>query len=122
MQEQPNIRDALETVMLSARRPVILVPKTVWGPIGGKVAIGWDGGLAAAHAVTNAIPWLKRARSVEIVSVGHAADNTAEMDRLRDYLRLHGITAIEHSLQAGDLGAGAALTEAATRSQPLSCC
>jgi nucleotide-binding universal stress UspA family protein len=115
LKESPNVRDAMETVLLSARRPVLLTPQKPWGQIGAKIAIGWDGGLAAAHAVTAAIPWLKRARAVEILSVGPASTAAAEMDRLRDYLRIQGVMAVEHSLLPGDLGAGAALTEAAAR-------
>ena len=113
--EMPNLRDALETVLLSARRPVMLMPAQPWGHIGAKIAVAWDGGLAASHAVTSAMPWLKRARAVEILSVGPGATATAEMDRLRDYLRVQGVSAVEHSLTPGDLGAGAAIVDAAQR-------
>lgn len=115
MPEAVNLRDGLETVLLSARRPVLLVPAQPWGHLGSKVAVAWDGGLAAAHAVTAAMPWLKRARAVEIISVGAAAATTIEMDRLRDYLRVQGVTAVEHSMAPNDLGAGAAILEAAQR-------
>jgi nucleotide-binding universal stress UspA family protein len=115
MPEAPNLRDALETVLLSARRPVMLMPAQAWGHIGAKIAVAWDGGLAASHAVTSAMPWLKRARAVEILSVGPGATATAEMDRLRDYLRVQGVSAVEHSLMPGDLCAGAAIMDAAQR-------
>jgi nucleotide-binding universal stress UspA family protein len=111
----PNMRDALETVLLSARRPLMLAPPQPWGHIGAKIAVAWDGGLAAAHAVTAAMPWLKRARTVEILSVGAGAATASEMDRLRDYLRVQGVGAVEHSLSPGDLGTGAALVDAAQR-------
>ncbi len=111
----PALRDALETVLLSARRPVMLLPDKPPGQIGAKIAIGWDGGLAAAHAVSSALPWLMRARAVEILTIGLGPSGVAEMDRLRDYLRLHGIQAVEHAIQTSDLGPGAALTEAAQR-------
>jgi nucleotide-binding universal stress UspA family protein len=113
--EMPNMRDALETVLLSARRPVLLAPAQRWGHVGAKIAVAWDGGLAASHAVTCAMPFLKRARGVEILSVGSASVTTAEMDRLRDYLRVQGVSAIEHSLAPGDLGTGAAIVDAAQR-------
>lgn len=113
--EAPNLRDALETVLLSARRPVLLTPAQPWGHIGAKIAVAWDGGLAASHAVTSAMPWLKRARAVEILSVGPGASISSEMDRLRDYLRVQGVSAVEHSLSPGDLGAGAAILDTAQR-------
>jgi nucleotide-binding universal stress UspA family protein len=115
MPEAPNLRDAMETVLLSARRPVMLMPARPFGHIGSKIAVAWDGGLAASHAVTSAMPWLKRARGVEILSVGAGASTTAEMDRLRDYLRVQGVGAVEHSLAPGDLSAGAAIMDAAQR-------
>jgi nucleotide-binding universal stress UspA family protein len=114
--ETPNLRDGLETVLLSARRPVMLVPPQPWSHLGTKIAVAWDGGLAASHAVTAAMPWLKRARAVEILSVGPGSATVSEMDRLRDYLRVQGVGAVEHSLSPSDLGAGAALVEAAHRS------
>lgn len=113
--ESPNVRDALETVLLSARRPVMLIPGQPWAQIGAKVAVAWDGGLAAAHALTAAMPWLKRARAVEILSVGPGASVNHEMDRLRNYLRVQGVGAVEHSLSPSDLGAGAAIVDAAQR-------
>jgi nucleotide-binding universal stress UspA family protein len=113
--EAPNLRDGLETVLLSARRPVMLVPQQPWGQVGSKIAVAWDGGLAASHAVTAAMPWLKRARAVEILSVGSGSATASEMDRLRDYLRVQGVGAVEHSLSPGDLGAGAAIVDAAQR-------
>jgi nucleotide-binding universal stress UspA family protein len=113
--DAPNLRDALETVLLSARRPVMLIPGQSWSQVGAKIAVAWDGGLAASHAVTSAMPWLKRARAVEILSVGPGAAATAEMDRLRDYLRVQGVEAVEHSLAPGGTGPGATLMHAAQR-------
>jgi nucleotide-binding universal stress UspA family protein len=113
--ETPNLRDALETVLLSARRPVLLTPEAPWRNAGSKIAIAWDGGLAASHAVTAAMPWLKRANAVEILSAGAGAATQTQMDRLRDYLRVQNVNAVEHSLSAGDPGTGAALLDAAQR-------
>lgn len=113
--DQPALREALETVLLSARRPILLLPDRHWTPLGAKAAIGWDGGLAAAHAVTAAMPWLTRARAVEILQVSSGQIDTALMDRLRDYLRLNGVEAVEHGVQPGAVSTGAALIDAVQR-------
>ena len=69
--------------------------------VGTKVAIGWDGGAAAAHAIAAAIPLLARAEAIEILNVTSGPIDTVQMARLRDYLRLHGLAAVEHGIKGG---------------------
>ena len=83
--------------------------------VGAKVAIGWDGGAAAAHAVAAAIPMLARARGIEIINVTSGPIDTVQMDRLRDYLRLHGLAAVEHGINPGGQSTASALVDAAQR-------
>jgi nucleotide-binding universal stress UspA family protein len=113
--DEPRLREGLETVLLTLRRPIMVLPERKWSAIGAKIAIGWDGGLAAAHAVSAAMPWLKRARAVEIINVHGFVANAPEMDRLRDYLKLQGLGAVEHGIQGSDQNAAEALTDAAIR-------
>jgi nucleotide-binding universal stress UspA family protein len=61
------------------------------------------------------MPWLKRASAVEILSAGAGAATQTQMDRLRDYLRVQNVNAVEHALSSGDPGTGAALLDAAQR-------
>lgn len=108
-------RSAVESALLHGRKPVLLVPHAKTKIIGAKVAIGWDGGAAAAHAISSAIPLLKMAEGVEILNVNTGPIDTVQLDRLRDYLRLHGLSAIEHGINPGSHGAGNALVDAAQR-------
>jgi len=61
-----------------------------------RVAIGWDGSTCAAHALFAAMPYLRRAQSVEVVTVdrGQATD----LQDVKDYLKLHGVSCTTRSL------------------------
>lgn len=109
------LREMIETTLLNGRSPILLVP-TERRPIHGtKVMLGWDGGATAARAVAASIPMLKSASSIEILNVSTGSIETSEMDRLRDYLRLHGLSATEHGVNPGGQSIGAALLDAAVR-------
>jgi nucleotide-binding universal stress UspA family protein len=108
-------RMTLESALLNGRHPLLLVPGESRKIVGCKVAIGWDGGAAAAYAVSAAIPLLKRAESIEILSVSSGPIETRQMDRLRDYLRLHGLAATEHGIKPGGQSTASTLLDAAFR-------
>ena len=110
-----NLRQIIETILLNGRSPVLLVPKEKGTIYGAKAVIGWDGGATAARAVAAAIPMLKAASSIEILSVSSGGIETTEMDRLRDYLRLHSLSATEHGINPGGQTYGAALLDGAVR-------
>ncbi|MCE9522275.1 MAG: universal stress protein [Alphaproteobacteria bacterium] len=109
------LRATLEAALLNGRKPLLLVPHKAATVIGAKAGIGWDGGAAAAHAVSAAIPLLARAEAIEILNVTTGPIDTMQMDRLRDYLRLHGLSAIEHGINPGAQNTAAALIDGASR-------
>ncbi|MBL8782035.1 MAG: universal stress protein [Alphaproteobacteria bacterium] len=109
------LRAAMESVLINGRKPLLLVPHRPAPIVGAKVAIGWDGGAAAAHAISAAIPLLARAEAIEILNVTSGPIDTVQLDRLRDYLRLHGLAAVEHGINPGGQSTAIALTEAAQR-------
>lgn len=111
------LRQAIETTLMHGRSPVLLVPLPATRVRGAKAVIAWDGGATAARAVAAAIPLLKAASSIEIVSISSDGIETAEMDRLRDYLRLHGLTATEHGVNPGGQPTGAVLLDVARRAE-----
>ncbi len=110
-----TLRGMLESALINGRKPMLLVPHKAVKIVGAKVAVGWDGGAAAAHAVSSAIPLLARAQAVEILNVTSGPIDTVQMDRLRDYLRLHGLAAVEHGINPGSQGTATALVDGATR-------
>ncbi len=113
--QEVGLRAALESALINGRKPVLVIPRTVAAIAGAKIAIGWDGGGTAAHAISAAIPFLKRAESVEILSVASGPIDTVQLDRLRDYLSLHGVQAVEHGINPGSQGTASALVDAAQR-------
>ena len=110
------LRGALESALLNGRKPILLAARAGAPIVGRKIAVGWDGGAAAAQAVTSAIPLMKQAESIEILNVTSGPIDTIGMDRLRDYLRLHGLNAVEHGINPGGQGTAAALVDGAQRS------
>jgi nucleotide-binding universal stress UspA family protein len=113
--QEMGLRAALESALVNGRKPVLLVPRSVAKIAGAKIAIGWDGGAAAAYAISAAIPLLKRADAIEILNVSTGPIDTVQMDRLRDYLSLHGLQAIEHGINPGSQGTAVTLIDAAQR-------
>src|SRR5690606_35313738 len=67
------IRDDMPTVLRSALyetgRPVLITPMLPPAEIGTNIAVAWDGGREAAHALGLARELLSRAQAVRIVSV-----------------------------------------------------
>jgi nucleotide-binding universal stress UspA family protein len=110
-----TLRAAMESALLNGRKPLLLVPHRAVKVVGAKAAVGWDGGAAAAHAIGGAIPLLARAEAVEILNVTSGPIDTVQMDRLRDYLRLHGLSAVEHGINPGSQGTASTLLDAAQR-------
>lgn len=59
--------DFPQYVVLNSGRPVLLVPYTGrFDTVGNRVLIGWDASMAAAHAVSTAIPLLRCAQKVHV--------------------------------------------------------
>ena len=108
-------REMLESALLNGRKPMLLVPHQPAKIVGAKVAIGWDGGATAAHAISAAVPLLSRAPGIEILNVTTGPIDIAKLDRLREYLRLHGLSAVEHGINPGSQGTATALIDAAQR-------
>lgn len=62
------LSDLPEHVVLNGGRPVLIVPYAgSFRSVGRRVLVAWDAGLEAVHAITGALPLLKRANQVEVV-------------------------------------------------------
>jgi len=59
----------IESVVLQCGRPVLVVPYAGWFPsVGRHVLVAWNGSRESARAVHDALPMLKRAESVDVVT------------------------------------------------------
>lgn len=107
--ERIAIQEGFEAALLSGSRPVLFSPHA--GTVGQRVAIAYDGSAAAAHAVAAAMPFLKKAQEVHAFEV--TAERSNALAELGDYLALHGLKLIQHSLEPGALGIGETLVSGA---------
>jgi nucleotide-binding universal stress UspA family protein len=105
------LKDIAEQSLLETRRPVLLAPAPsprLEIDLTNTAMIAWDESPECWHAVSAAMPFLKLARSVQVVSVDKDAGSrrASHADSLA-YLRCHGIGATArvvapHSRSVGD--------------------
>lgn len=107
------VSDLPEYVALHSVRPVLIVPHA--GPVsptGNRILVAWDGSMEATRAITNAIPLLKRAKSVTVALFNPSAqlDVHGELPGadIGLYLARHGIK-IEVLQQEAEANIGSAL-------------
>lgn len=98
----------VETALFESGRPLLLIPGSHRGPFGGHVAIAWNSSTETARAVANAMPLLKRAETVTVLTIeGWAVDGPGGED-LAERLRRHGIKA-DWAHRPSEQGAGASI-------------
>lgn len=87
-------------VVLHARAPVLAVPSRQNGfDVGRRAIVAWNGSFEAANALRAALPLLRAAPGIDLVTVGKAGDFPAQ--DAADYLSRHDIHAEVHALQKG---------------------
>ena len=106
-----GVEDAFLESLIAGHAAVLLVPRKAPQAIGRRIAIGWDGGLAAAHALAAAIPLLETCERAVLLSVadGPPPDATEALA----YLALHGVAARTCTVAQDGLPVARRLAEAA---------
>ena len=94
--------------IVEAGRPVLVAPPGIEDLRIGRVVIAWKDSMEARRAVLLSLPFLERADTVHIVSVGSEADDDGAQD-VASYLSRHGAAVTTHLLREDDLGAGEAI-------------
>lgn len=96
------LQSAAEAVVFGSGRPVVLLPED--NEIGhlDHVMIAWDGSRVAARAVSDARPFLGRAKKVTIAVVTDekALPDTELSQKLMGYLAAHGLAAEELEIRS----------------------
>jgi len=83
---------SFEAAVVSSGKPVIVIPRKLKEFKADKILIGWNNSAEASRAITEALPLLKRAKEVHIVSAkAYTVENLSRIKDLRSYLLLHGI-------------------------------
>jgi len=89
-----SLKAIAEQSLLQTRRPVLLAPSRLESSLTDTAMIAWDESPECWHAVSAAIPFLRLAKSVQVVSVDRAADRrSASQAEAVAYLRCHDIVA-----------------------------
>jgi len=102
--------DLAEDVLISAGRPILIVPTTgVITPIGAKVIVAWNGSREAARALGDAMPVLEKAKSVEIFVAGEPALGDLPGADIAAHLAHHAIHVDVHRTPSEDVSPGDAL-------------
>lgn len=101
-------------VAIHGRAPVLAVPEATRGfDPRGPAMVAWNGSPEAAHALRFALPMLRRASEVHVVSVTEDCQQFPPVEGCR-YLALHGVKAEIHDAQREDRPIHEVLLGAAT--------
>jgi nucleotide-binding universal stress UspA family protein len=102
----------VEAALFNSGRPVVVVPYIHKGGVSlQRVMVAWDGSLTAARAVGDAMPLLRRAKNVEVVTVSDDKGKGDEIPGadLGKHLARHGLKVEVNKIPAGDIDIANAL-------------
>jgi nucleotide-binding universal stress UspA family protein len=89
-----SLMSIAEQSLLRTRRPVLLAPSRLETSLSDTAMIAWDESPECWHAVSYAVPFLKLAKSVQVVSIDKNPEHRrASHAEALAYLRCHGIAA-----------------------------
>jgi nucleotide-binding universal stress UspA family protein len=97
-------RGLIEAVLTDSGRPLIVVPLGWDAFAGARIVVAWDGSGKAARALNDALPFLRTAEQVELVSVTGEKDleTTVPGADIAPHLTRHGVNATVLDLPALD--------------------
>ena len=82
----------LEDALFEGGRPVLMTPQTAPQTLGENIVIAWNNSTETARTVAFAMPFLKRAKAVEVLSVEGAQVPGPSGEEMAAMLRRHGVT------------------------------
>jgi nucleotide-binding universal stress UspA family protein len=110
-------RGLIETLLTESGRPLLIVPpgRDVFGSR--RVILAWDGSAKAARAAGDALPFMRAAEAVEVVSVTGEKDLTDAIlgVDIAPHLTRHGVRVTVHCVAAKRGDVAGALRDAAQR-------
>jgi nucleotide-binding universal stress UspA family protein len=110
--DNPALQDLImESALFEAGRPVIAVPYIQKAGLAlDRVMVCWDGGRTAARAIGDAMPFLTRAKAVEIVIiVEHGKQDELRGVNLAQHLARHDVNVTVNRIPMGDVAVADAL-------------
>lgn len=107
-------RDTCEAALFETGRPVLLAPFAPPSKIGQTVLIAWNGSTECARTVALAMPILRGAAKVEVVSVKGNMVHGPAAGEAADHLSRHGISVTSRNIDAEGRPAGEAILDEAS--------
>jgi nucleotide-binding universal stress UspA family protein len=104
--------DALHAVLFDSGHPVLLAPAVAPNTIGRRICVGWNGTAESSAAVQAAIPWMKQAEVVRILTSEDYQRRGPGASDLAAYLALHDIQPEIATFRPIDKSVGAGLLAA----------
>jgi nucleotide-binding universal stress UspA family protein len=102
----------IEAALFDSGGPVIIVPYIQQAPLRlDHIMVCWDGSRVAARAIRDAIPFLRRARRIEVVIVTNERSKQDQIERadIGAHLAHHGLNVAIKRMPLGDLDVAAVL-------------
>ena len=99
-------RHFVEAALFDSGRPVLIVPYIQRAGLTlDRVLVGWDGRRSAARAIADAMPFLVRAKTAEIVIVAGEASKSDEIPGadIAHHLARHGVKAEVHRMVSTEI-------------------
>jgi nucleotide-binding universal stress UspA family protein len=109
----------VEGALFGSGRPVVVVPFEHSGGLKlDRVVVCWNGGRTAARATADAMPFLHRAKSVDVICVGTETSATMEASGadIGKHLTRHGLNVQVKRINQGNLRVSAAILAYAAES------
>ncbi len=105
--------DALHAVLFDSGRPVLIAPHLPPRTLGARVAVAWNGTGEGSAAVQAAMPWLRQAAAVRLLSAAEYQRIGPAAPEMAGYLALHGVSAEMATFRPLDREVGAGMLAAA---------
>ena len=86
-----RITSTFETTITKSGKPALMFPREMKSFSTDKIIIGWNNSPEIARSVTRAIPILKNAKEVHIITSKEYTKDISYMTKLQTYLEDHGI-------------------------------
>jgi len=99
--EETNNSLIITTALRETGRPVLLTDKVVSEQIGRKIAVAWNGSVESSRALAYAMPLLKSAEKVTLISAIDDLDEDTETSDALRYLEMHGVKAKSCEIKGG---------------------
>ncbi|HEY4404018.1 MAG TPA: universal stress protein [Xanthobacteraceae bacterium] len=102
----------IEGALFESGRPVVVVPFVQTKPVTlERVLVCWDGSRPATRAIADALPFLRRAKAIDIVAVSGERGKGSEMvgTNMARHLARHGLAVELKRVSSGDVDVPAAI-------------